>query len=157
MRRIPVGRKQYAFVDDAIYLHLSQWRWNTQTGNCSTDPYAKRMVWVNGKNYTIFMHHQVLGRIPEVQVDHYNGNTLDNRLVNLRFVSQSQNLLNGHKQRINRTGYRGVTLRHGKYHAQIKVDKTYRSLGTYDTAERAGQAYFNARTCALRQTPRPTP
>ena len=52
---------------------------------------GKRQVFVR-------LHHAVWavckGRFPERQIDHVNGNKHDNRIENLREVSQSENLLN---------------------------------------------------------------
>jgi hypothetical protein len=40
---------------------------------------------------------------------------------------------------------KGITLLpHGKYQAQIWVDKKYRYLGSFDTQEEANAAYANA-------------
>ena len=50
------------------------------------------------KQVYVYLHHAVWavckGRFPERQIDHVNGNKHDNRIENLREVSQSENLLN---------------------------------------------------------------
>jgi len=53
---------------------------------------------VSGKRYTIQMHKIVWawhhGRFPTLQIDHINGNGFDNRIENLREVTQSENMRN---------------------------------------------------------------
>ena len=50
------------------------------------------------KQVYVYLHHAVWavckGRFPERQIDHVNGNKHDNRIENLREVSQSENRLN---------------------------------------------------------------
>jgi len=67
-------------------------------------------------------------------VDHINGNTLDNRIENLRWVTRSQNMWNR-----NGKGYRITS--NGKYQAQITHCGKCRFLGTFLTPEEARQAY----------------
>ena len=95
------------------------------------------------------------GEWPQDLVDHKNGNGLDNRLNNLRVVSQSGNLQNlraAYKQ--NTTGVLGVSKDYGKYRASITVNGEKHNLGTFLTAEEAGLAYVEAKrlmhpTCTI--------
>lgn len=59
--------------------------------------YAHRVIWA--------LHY---GEWPHDVIDHINGNPLDNRIANLRCVSQSQNLQNQKLHGRNRTGHHGV-------------------------------------------------
>lgn len=57
-------------------------------------------------------------------VDHINHNTLDNRKINLRVVTKSQNQMN--------VNYKGIyKVNHGKYDARIKIHQKAICLGTY--------------------------
>jgi hypothetical protein len=51
----------------------------------------------------------VMGREPECQIDHINGDGLDNRWCNLREATKSQNMCNTRLPGKNTTGYKGVT------------------------------------------------
>jgi len=87
------------------------------------------------------------GRMP-VEVDHINGDKLDNRWVNLREVTSSVNKQNARKARVNnKTGLLGVCYKpkRNKYHAQIVVNRRHYHLGYYDTAEEAHEAYLEAK------------
>lgn len=52
----------------------------------------------NGHEFNIFSHHAVWawhnGRFPTLQIDHINGKRFDNRIENLREVTQSENMRN---------------------------------------------------------------
>lgn len=74
-----------------------------------------------------------------LEVDHQNGDTLDNRDGNLRAVTGAMNQLNRHgANRNSRTGYRGVRRTEGgRYFGRIAVNGHYHRLGTYDTPQEA--------------------
>lgn len=81
-----------------------------------------------------------------LDVDHVNGDSLDNRIANLRAVTRAENLQNQRQAKnTNRTGRLGVTLFRGKYLAQIKVLGTKHFLGNFETAEEASRAYLAAK------------
>ncbi len=92
------------------------------------------------------MHRWVMGFPPSgVDVDHINGNGLDNRRCNLRLATRSQNLANAAIPRHNSSGYKGVSAtRNGKWLARIRKDRVQRNLGIFDTPEEAHAAYCEA-------------
>lgn len=70
------------------------------------------------------MHH---GPIPEdMQVDHINNNKYDNRIENLRLVTQQANLRNCRKQVNNKTGITGVCqAKYGRWYAYLGKVRVY--------------------------------
>lgn len=98
----------------------------------------------NGKN--ILLHRLILNAEEDQEVDHQNGDKLDNRRFNLRIVSSQENSFNQTLRSDNSTGWKGVSfsIRDRKYRANIcKGGKNY-SLGYYDTAIEAAMAYNKA-------------
>lgn len=78
-------------------------------------------------------------------IDHINGDGLDNRIKNLRDVSQTVNAQN-HKEKIKKNGLpTGVSFCVGGYRARIQVNKKQLSLGVFDSQEKAYKAYRSAR------------
>ena len=86
------------------------------------------------------------GKFPIDQVDHINLDKLDNRWVNLREATNSQNQANIHAHITNTSGFKGVSWHRGvqKWRAQIERDGHSCYLGYFDTPEAAAAAYANA-------------
>lgn len=105
-------------------------------------------IYVDGKNYNahrlVWLY--VYGYIPDIDIDHIDGDPSNNRLANLREVSHKVNLQNrkGPTKR-NELGMMGVIRNKARYGAQIKVDGERVWLGTYDTPELAHSVYMHAR------------
>ena len=98
---------------------------------------AHHLVWV-------YFH----GVWPTGVVDHINGNPLDNRIENLRDVTQQQNTWNMHRaMRNNKSGVLGVDWvpKRKKWRAQIRRNNKKECLGFFDSVEAAGQAYQRAK------------
>lgn len=99
-----------------------------------------------GNERQALLHRWLLDAPPDLQVDHRDGEPLNNQRHNLRLVDGTTNQLNRRgPQRNNKSGYRGVLhMRSGKYVAQIKVMGTVIYLGTYASVEEAVAAHAGA-------------
>lgn len=76
-----------------------------------------------------------------IDVDHICGNRSCVRPAHLRLATRKQNLEHVNRLRSDNTsGYQGVTKRRGKWHARVVHHGTRYLLGTYETAEEAGEA-----------------
>ena len=83
---------------------------------------------------------------PKGEIDHIDGNRLNNRIANLRDVSNIVNQQNQRRaQRHNKTGFLGVSPHLGKFHASIRIDGKKTHLGSFDSPELAHAAYVNAK------------
>lgn len=80
----------------------------------------------------------------ESQIDHIDGNKANNSICNLREANQSENSQNQSSAHSNnKSGFLGVSIRkNGTYQARIMVDKKSISIGYFDTAELAHEAYL---------------
>src|SRR6185369_5842834 len=92
----------------------------------------------------------VHGEWPKHDIDHINGDIIDNRIANLRDVPRLLNMQNQRRaQAKNATGFLGVTQdkKRGTYHPKIRIpgEKNPRHLGTFRTAEAAHEAYLEAK------------
>ena len=88
----------------------------------------------------------VYGYFPSGNIDHINGNKLDNRICNLRDVNCKTNCENSIVPK-GSNKYRGVTFdkRKGKFDARIINNRVLKYLGSFDTAEQARDAYLDAK------------
>jgi hypothetical protein len=90
MKFIPLTRGYAAIVDDADYARVMEaGPWYAAVQRRTGLVYAERHIRkVGGKQR---LHALILGVGPEVLVDHHNRYPLDNRRVNLRIATGSQN------------------------------------------------------------------
>lgn len=76
-----------------------------------------------------------------LDVDHINGDKLDNRIANLRYVPRATNAQNKASKPGSSSEYIGVHLRaSGRWYATIRVDGRNRHLGSFATQEDAAAA-----------------
>ena len=87
------------------------------------------------------------GEQSKVLIEHRNGIRTDNRYVNLREATASQNMQNIRRpRRRNKSGLLGVSTKSpGKFEATIKLNGKSQYLGLFDNAEDAQAAYFKAK------------
>jgi hypothetical protein len=137
MRSIPLTQGRFALVSDEDFLVLSQWTWCV-----SGNGYAHRSVNINGRKSTVKMHRTVIHAPKGFDIDHINGNKLDNRRENLRIASRSLNMHNVPKRVTNTSGYKGVTWHKAanKWCAQIMINYKNHYLGLFENIEEAVRA-----------------
>lgn len=95
---------------------------------CSRKYQAHRLAWL-----------YVNGTWPKDQLDHINRNRSDNRISNLRDVTNKQNHQNRSKSSNNTSGHPGVSWhkRYSKWQARIRHNYKLIHLGYFDTKEEA--------------------
>lgn len=87
------------------------------------------------------------GKWPKDQIDHRDGDGMNNAFSNLREATSGQNLQNKRRPHTNnKLGVMGVQLHVcGAYRARITVDGVERSLGYFKTLDEARLAYLSAK------------
>lgn len=141
MKQIPLTQGRFALVDDEDYDELSKYTWNYGM----PQGYAARKIGYRGKK--VYMHRQILDAPPKIDVDHINGNKLDNRRVNLRLVTRSQNLYNA-APRGGSSRFKGVCWNKplGKWVASIQINRKLVHLGVFTDEIEAAKTYNRAAT-----------
>lgn len=137
---IPITKDKYCKVSPEDYERLSSMRWIYRRSG-----YAERWEYINDKKCLKRMHTWIIYPLPGYEVDHINGDKLDNRRENLRACTHKQNCRNFPKFSTNKTGYKGVARNSkkygGVYRAQIMVNYKQKFLGYYDNPDDAARAY----------------
>lgn len=125
--------------------------WNTRrvgnaAGYCGFQSYW--YIGIDGKNYRAhrlaFLY--MKGRWPMPEADHKDMDRSNNRWLNIREATKSQNALNRRMKPNNSSGLKGVCWdkQTRKWRAQLRVNGVYINIGRFDTKEEAHAAYCEA-------------
>lgn len=129
------GQGKFAVVDDIDATLISSHSWCVIAAGYAVSRISNRFV---------YMHRLILDANPSQEVDHVNGDPLDNRRSNLRFATSSQQKMNTRKQAKAKSIFKGVVYSQRRWQAQIHVNGAYLALGRYLTQREAAQAYNDA-------------
>ena len=128
MKKIPLGKKEYALVSDEDFERLSQYSWHLDS---------------QGYAYTNVSMHRLLMDFPkDMFIDHKDGNRINNQRENIRICTPAQNQHNRLKQKNNTTGYIGVSFkeRYG-YFSSIRDKGKTKFIGYFKNPIHAAMAY----------------
>ena len=95
---------------------------------------------------SLYLHRFIMECPANMQVDHINMNTLDNRRENLRICTSAENSRNKGKCKRNKSGFKGVDWQKQlkKWRAQIQYNYKTIHLGLFSSPELAHKAYCEA-------------
>lgn len=130
MKEIPLTRGMVAIVDDDDFERINKHKWYAcKKGKQSIRWYARR------NSRAVYMHNEIMTPPHGMEIDHINGNTLDNRKSNLRPVTRYQNSLNTAVRSDSVTGVKGVGWhsRRQQYRARITVNGNKMNLGWFNS------------------------
>jgi hypothetical protein len=142
MKLIDISTKTYpnlfAQVDDEDFEELSTYRWFYCAGYAARSAPRPRF-----RGSTIKMHGHILKAVPGQEIDHIDGDPLNNQRNNLRFCSHQENIRNQAPQRVPRKSrFKGVSKVYRKWVAYIKPTKSKMLyLGLFDCENCAAAAY----------------
>jgi hypothetical protein len=147
MKEIPITKGYTAIIDNEDFDRVKDFKWHYHGKG-----YAARGYNNNGKVVIEKMHQRIIGRPKgNMEIDHINGNRLDNRRCNLRIVTHQQNTFNSHRKKpqkpgVNPSRYKGVTWRNdrNKWRSCITLNGRKYYLGLYNTEEEAALVYNEA-------------
>jgi hypothetical protein len=133
VRYIELTQGQVTMVSDRIYDYLMEWKWYAHQEGSTFYAYRKH----------ISMHKVIIAAQTGEQVDHINGNGLDNRDENLRLCTHSQNFWNRGKLNTNMSGFKGVSWHKPsrQWQAGIQYNRQHIHLGYFDNPLDAAAAY----------------
>lgn len=145
MRQIELTKGYWTLVDEEDYQKVIQYNWSAYVRFRSGKPqvYAIRSISTPKGRTTISLHRWLLAAPKGTEIDHRNGNGLDNRRINLRLCTSSENSKAKHSS-CAKSGYKGVSCSGSKWIARIRVNYKEIYLGTFTTARKASIAYNRA-------------
>lgn len=117
-----------------------------KAGSTGVDSYW--IIKIDGKQYRAhrLAWFYVYGSWPKNEIDHTNGNTADNRWINIREATRFENAQNCGARRDNTSGYKGVSWHKitQKWQGEIRSQHKRIYLGLFDSPEKAHEAYCAA-------------
>jgi hypothetical protein len=137
LKTIKLTQNKETLVDDSTFVAIGHLKWYALKQH--KEYYAARSI--KRPADVIKLHHCVIGYpLHGLQVDHIDGNPLNNQSNNLRLVTHRENQQNRKEHRKGRL--QGTNLIAGKYwiaNVQEKGKKIY--LGIFKTEKEANSAY----------------
>ncbi|MEK6291064.1 MAG: HNH endonuclease [Paraburkholderia tropica] len=135
--RLRNGGVAHAKVDRDTLDAFGGWSWQV---TAHSKGYVRRTRLVSNKPrkfVTVYLHRAIMECPEGYEVDHINGDPLDNRRANLRIVLRKQNAQNISAVR-GRAGHRGVESNvWGRFMARAQCNGKRVYLGVFATAEEA--------------------
>lgn len=147
MKEIKLTQGKVTLVDDEWYEYLNQWKWCYSKWDQANTGYAVRTDGKRPNRQTIRMHSIIMGGISDdLEIDHRDGDGLNNQKYNLRLCTHAGNMMNAQRRKDNTSGYKGVGWsKHAhKWMARIRINDQYKNLGYFSTPEEAACAYNKA-------------
>lgn len=151
--RMPLTRERLLEVleynqETGVFVRRISTNNNSKVGDVagSHDTQGRIQIRIDGKFYSAhrLAWFYVHGEWPPQQIDHINMVRDDNRIANLRLANNAQNKANAALRPDNRSGFKGVTNKDGRYRARIRIEGRLHSLGYFATPEEAHEAYKRA-------------
>ncbi len=139
MKTIKLTQNKVTIVDDEDFEYLSQFKWHYM-GYAVRHSTSKFGL----KRKSIFIHREVINAPDDMEVDHINGDKLDNRKTNLRICTHAENQRNRKIDKDNKSGYRGVSKHQNKWLVHLILNGKIVFNKTFDTPEEAALAYDEA-------------
>lgn len=138
MQKIALTKGKFATVDDQDFDWLNQWKWCAKL--CNRKWYAWRASRISEEGRprrSIYMHQQIIPGAKEV--DHHDGNGLNNRRNNLRPSNSQLNKWNTSRHRDGSSKFKGVRKRTDCNRWETRCGKE--SAGLFTEEVEAAKAY----------------
>lgn len=125
--------RAWAKVDADVAPELTRYRWHLHSAGYA----ARRATRSERNSYILLMHRAVVDPPDGMEVDHINGDHLDNRRSNLRVATKAENAQNRHN-----LPSRGVSWdpRRKKWQARVRLNHRTYHLGRFERREDAVNA-----------------
>ena len=131
----------YIYFDKNMYNVVNKHHWRMSSGFRGKYYVLTNLPKINNKQRGLLMHHLIMNFKYDgvYEIDHINGNGLDNRCSNLRIVTRVQNLCNKCKQSNNLSNVSGVYFDkdRNKYAVEIRRNNMRIHLNRYNNIEDA--------------------
>lgn len=137
--RVPLTRGFVAIIDAEDVERVAGRNWSAAI-RANGRVYAMRVE----REKAILLHRFLISPPAGMDIDHANGDALDNRKSNLRVATRSENNANARLRKDNAAGFKGVICKGRKWRAEIAYYGTRCYIGAFNSPEEAHSAYVAA-------------
>lgn len=137
-----LGGIYFSIVDDEDHEKLSSVNWGVLNGKHTK--YAKFHYGPKKSRKCMLMHRLIMNAQKGLEVDHIDGNGLNNQKSNLRVSTISENRRNRVRKQLNSSSrFKGVSwsLSHKKWVSNIQVNRKKLHLGSFNDEVDAAMVY----------------
>lgn len=144
--RIPLSKGKFALIDEEDLPLVSRHSWYANQTSAGIWYAFAGYQDEYGRTRQLALHRFLLDPPSALEVDHINGDGLDNRRANLRVATRQQNNYNQRIGKANSSGFKGVSFckQTGRWKAQINFEGRNINLGRFDLPEIAAREYDRA-------------
>ena len=136
---------EFALVDKSKLYEIERYTWSPSVEGVNN----KRIYAATRINGKIVKMHQIILPLTEEEKknmivrDHVNGNTLDNRISNLRKATFSQNSINTTKRKGTSSKFIGVSWfeRDNNWRVRVSINKKSKTIGYYESEVEAAHVF----------------
>lgn len=141
-RLVPLTKDKSALIDSSDWKNVSGYTWHYANPGIAATHNPR-----GSKQRLTLMHRLIMNAPPELDVDHINGDALDNRRCNLRLCTMSQNCMNKKKTtKPTSSKYKGVSWnkKSKKWVVFIQGKGNRKYIGSFTDENAAAAAYNHA-------------
>ena len=134
--RSDAKRQWLVMVDDEDYERLNQYSWQV-------DKYKTVKRHPKEKEKHSLIHRFILNPKDNEEIDHIDGNRLNNQKSNLRLATSSQNKINRGPRGDNKSGFKGVSWhrQRERWAVRLMINGKYQHLGLFTDIREAAKIY----------------
>lgn len=140
MKKIILSNEVFALVDDEDFKNFNKFNWHID--NRGSKIYAKKNC-PSGK--TAYLHREIMQKLNKsnLEIDHIDGNGLNNQKNNLRLATRSQNMANTSVHKDNKSNCKGVCWDKDRSKWMVRICKNYKviNIGRFKNKKEAIKAY----------------
>lgn len=133
------GRGKVAWVSPGDAERVSAHKWFVSVARSGTRIYYYASCTIDGR--LALMHRFILHTPKGMHTDHKDHDTLNNTRQNIRSCTVAENMGNRRGRSGTAVPYKGVTIEHGRYRAQLRTGDTTHTIGTFASPDTAALAY----------------
>jgi len=140
MKLIPIGKTHFAKVDDHNFHIVNRYAWHLH--NNKNKLYAQTFWRGIKPTVKLSMHRFIMNPGRDLEVDHIDGDGLNNCESNLRICTHAENGRNRQLRKYAYSGFLGVSWdkKSNKWRAQICINYKTIPLGAFENAQDAARA-----------------